>query len=79
VSLLRGILSYNIAEQSEQPTRPTVIVDDHTESIDEMTDDSNDKGFFQNLGDELKRFGAYIREKVLEIIERIRNKFKQIR
>jgi len=40
---------------------------------------SNDKSFFQNLGDELKRFGAYIREKVLEIIERIRNKFKQIR
>jgi hypothetical protein len=33
---------------------------------------------FQNLGDELKWFGAYIRDKFLEIVERRRKKFKQI-
>jgi hypothetical protein len=36
------------------------------------------RGFFQILGDEIKRYGVYIREKFLEIIERIKNKVKQI-
>jgi hypothetical protein len=43
-----------------------------------VTDTSNNKGFLQNLGDAIKQFGAYIRDKFLEIIERIRKKFKQI-
>ncbi len=47
-------------------------------SIDEVTDASVNRGFFQILGDEIKRYGVYIREKFLEIIERIKNKVKQI-
>jgi hypothetical protein len=41
-------------------------------SIDEVTDASVNRGFFQILGDEIKRYGVYIREKFFEIIERIK-------
>jgi hypothetical protein len=43
-----------------------------------VTDPNANKGFFERLRDELKRYGGYIREKFLEIVERIKNKFKQL-
>ncbi len=64
------ILFFSVAPK---PTLPTDIG-----SIDDVTDASINNGFFQSLGDTIKQYGAYLRDKFLEIIERIRNKFKQI-
>jgi hypothetical protein len=55
---------------ARKPTLPT--------DIGVIEDANVDKGFFEHLGDEIKRYGAYLRDKFLEIVERIRNKFKQI-
>jgi hypothetical protein len=53
-----------------KPTLPTDIG-----SIDDV---HVDKGFFENLRDNILRFGSYIREKFFEIIEHVKNKFKQM-
>jgi hypothetical protein len=42
-----------------------------------VTDANINNGFFQKVLDELKRYGAYIRERFLEIVERIRKKLRQ--
>ncbi len=58
---------------AQKPTLPTDIG-----FIDDVTDANANKSFFERLRDELKRYGGYIREKFLEIVERIKNKFKQL-
>ena len=47
-------------------------------SIEDVTQENVKPGFFESLGDEIKRYGAFIREKFWEIIERIRGKFQQL-
>ncbi|CAF3239701.1 unnamed protein product [Rotaria sp. Silwood2] len=59
---------------SPRSTLPTDIG-----SIDEVTSDYINDGFFQNLRDELKRYAAYIREKFKEIVERIKKSLRKIR
>lgn len=35
-------------------------------------------GFFESLGDDIKRYASYIREKFWQVIEHIRGKFQQL-
>ncbi|UJR10019.1 hypothetical protein I4U23_014242 [Adineta vaga] len=55
-----------------KPTLPLQI-EDYTE----VTTATAPNNFFENIRDELKRVGAIIRDKFLEIIERIKTKFRQ--
>jgi deoxyadenosine/deoxycytidine kinase len=57
-----------------KPTLPTDFG-----SIEEVTDTSSNDTYLQKFYNELKRYGIYIREKFMEIFERMKKKFKQIR
>ncbi|UJR36062.1 hypothetical protein I4U23_028798 [Adineta vaga] len=57
-----------------RPTHPTNI-----EVIDEVTVESVQTNFFHNVRDELQRYGIYIREKVLQIINRMNEKMRDFR
>ena len=47
--------------------------------IEEVTDSGGSDTYFQKFYNELKRYGVYIREKFIEVFERMKKKFKQIR
>lgn len=46
--------------------------------IEDVTQENVKPGFFESLRDDLKRYGAFIRDKFWEIVERIRGKFQQL-
>jgi hypothetical protein len=56
-----------------KPTLPTNV-----EMIDEVVTIQNDS-FFQRITADFKRYGAYIRDKFWEFVERMQKKFNQIR
>jgi hypothetical protein len=35
-------------------------------------------GFFDNFRDEMQRYGVYLRQKFMEVIDRMREKMKQL-
>ncbi len=54
-----------------RPTSPTDIG-----AIDDTTTVPVNNGFFENLRDDIKRYSAYLRQKFMEIIDRMREKMK---
>jgi len=57
-----------------RPTLPTDIG-----AIDDVTIVAVNNGFFENFRDEMQRYGAYLRQRFMEIINRMREKMRKIR
>ncbi|CAF1248779.1 unnamed protein product [Rotaria magnacalcarata] len=57
--------------------RPTPSI--NVDSQEDVTVVSINNNLFHNVRDELRRYGIYIREKIMEIIDRMRKKFRQVR
>ncbi len=56
-----------------RPTLPTDVG-----VVDDVTIVAVNNGFLQNFRDEMQRYGAYLRQKLTEIIDRMREKMRQI-
>lgn len=43
-----------------------------------MTIVADNNGFFQNFRDDMQRYAAYLREKFMEIVQRMREKMRHL-
>ena len=55
-------------------SRPTASTD-----IDSVDDTPADRSLFQRVQDELRRYGLYVRDKFVQIVEHMKQKFSQVR
>jgi hypothetical protein len=46
------------------------------EAIDDVTIVAVNQGFFENFREEMQRYGAYLRQKIMEIMNRMGEKMK---
>ncbi|CAF1173696.1 unnamed protein product [Rotaria sp. Silwood1] len=58
---------------ASRPTLPTNI-----ENIEDVTIVAINNHFFQNIRDEIQRYAAYIRQKFMEIMNRMREKMRKL-
>lgn len=56
-----------------RPTLPTDFGE-----IDDVTIVADNNGFFENFRDDMQRYAAYLREKFMEIVQRMREKMRHL-
>lgn len=61
---------------SSVAARPTLPMD--IGEIDDVTIVAVNNGFFQNFRDDIQRYAAYLREKFMELVQRMREKMRRL-
>ena len=56
-----------------RPTLPTDVGE-----IDDVTIVAVNNGFFQNFRDDIQQYAAYLREKFMELVQRMREKMRHL-